>query len=590
MKNFTLSKIVFSAFFVLLGATTTFGQFTATTSGPWNDANTWGGTAPDYNLGLLETVTIPNGIDVTLDNVLQVDGIGASLTVQGSLTGSNGQGDLIINSGTVSGDGEITLDNMVFSGGTFSFTGEIQTLTATSSNGLILGAELNVVEKFTLSSGTLSVVNGGEFEISTNGVIVINSGSLQVNGGAISLTNVYDVQYSQGSSTSGFEMDGPGLRHLTIDVGQANAVTFDSDIDVDGTLLLESGTMILNGNDLTVNGTVSSAGTGAIQSTENSDITFNTTSGTNGVLRFTLTGNEVDNFIINVGNNNWVSLGSDLIVHGNLEFTSGRLNADDNNVIIEQTGAVTGYDSSSYVMTNNGGTLSMHLSSGGNSFVTFPVGTADHFMPAGIQLTSGSTSAMMEVGVDEGVFSGGVSGNDWSTDSAVVNSTWFIEPEASATGVEANIRFMWSTGMEVNGFDNTNAYVGHYNNSQWEMASNVGSSPIVNGMWSLVAAGIIDFSPFAIFSEVEMSIHETASNIALDIYPNPTAERINIDFASDISGVINMEIVDAQGRVMNNYKLTGNETSISVNHLPAGNYFVRFFNSDFTVVKKIVKL
>ena len=79
-------------------------------------------------------------------------------------------------------------------------------------------------------------------------------------------------------------------------------------------------------------------------------------------------------------------------------------------------------------------------------------------------------------------------------------------------------------------------------------------------------------------------------NVNMDIFPNPTAQRININFADDVLGTINMEIVDVQGRVMNNYKLTGNGNTIDISHLPAGNYFARFSNAEFNVVKKIVKL
>lgn len=592
MKNFT-SKIKNASmvFFMIMATVAVNAQtYTAVSSGNWSQSSTWdGGNAPSFNIGLLDNVVIPSGISVTLDNTVIVDGLLANLTVDGSLI-TTGSGALILTSGTIGGDGVLDLDNTIYNGGTFSFTGDLMTNTMTVSSSLATSAEIVIHEKFTLAGGIFSILTNGLFELHQDGMIVINSGTMTLNGGGMSLMNAYDVMYSQGSSSSGFEMNGPGLRDLTIDVGQGNAVTFNSDVDVDGTLLLETGNMILNNNDLTVNGNLSSNGTGAIQSSQNSDITFNTSGGSNGTLRFSATGNSVDDFTINVGDGQWISLASNLNIHGTLMFNSGGLNAGNHNVVIQQSGSVSGADSSSYVMTDNGGVLSMYVSSGGSAYTVFHVGTSTNYMPTGLQLTGGSSSARMEVGVDDGVMSAGSSGNNWATDSAVVNSTWFIKPETGASNVETNIRFMWKESMEVNGFNRNHAYVAHYGSGSWNMVGSATAATQMDGMWTLVANNISDFSPFAIFDQEPMSISESDAQIAFDVYPNPTTERINIDFASDITGIINMEIVDAQGRVMNNYKLTGNETSISVDHLPTGNYFVRLFTNEFMTVKKIVKL
>lgn len=592
MENFTLwIKNVFIAFFVFSTQAVFAQTFTAANSGAWSDASTWqGGTAPSFTVGALQSVVIPSGIDVTLENTVIVDGLLAALQVEGSLTSPNENGSLVFNLGTVSGDGTITLDDVIFNGGTFSFTGSINANSVTSATGVQLAADLMVNEMFTLSSGSFSVVTDGFFDVAQDAIIIINSGNLSLNNGGVGLTNAYDVKYSQGSSTSGFEANGTGLRDLTIDVGNANAVTFSNDLDIDGTLHIQSGTMILNGNDLTVNGSISSTSNGSIQSTDESDINLNTTNGTVGTLTFTATGNNVSDFTINVGDGNWVTLGSDLNIHGTLMFMSGGINADDNDITIEPGGTFGGADSTSYIITGAGGALIMRIPSGGPSFTYFPVGTSEHYLPTGIQLNSTSSSAMMRVGVNSGVMSQGTSGNNWATDSTLVNATWFIEPSVPSTTIDANIQLLWRGGMEVNGFDRNHAYVGHYTSGSWMMEGNPMAATQTSGLWSIQANNITEFSPFAVFQAAPSSIDELEAGINMNIFPNPTAQRININFSEDMLGTFNMEIVDMYGKVVDNYKLTGNGNSIDISHLPSGNYFIRFSNSDFRTVRKVVKL
>jgi len=596
MKTFTILKTGLWAIGFTLTTGIAIGQ-TAVQSGNWSDPSTWsGGTAPSFSLGNNTTVEIPDGITVTLNNTVIVDGPGvlgiggASVQIEGILN-SSGAGDLILTAGTISGDGDITVEDFIYNGGNFTFTGEINAKNVTSAATLPLAATLTIEDMFTLSSGVLNVIDGGSFILAQDAEVVINNGTMNIVGGTVNLTNTYNLTYTQGSSVTGFEIDGPGLNNVTINVGTANSVTLNSDLDVNGTLTLDEGNLILNGNDLTINGTLAASADGEIVSTNTSNISINSTNGIGGALYFSTTGHDVDDFTVNVGEDNILMIGSDLVVHGTLNLTAGHINIDDNDLEIRPTGTIMGADSSSYIITTVDGSLGMTLSGGGSTFMNFPVGTASNYMPVGIQFNSGSSTGVMRVGVDEGVLAQGTSGTDLADNQPVVNGTWFIEPDVNISDLDANIRFMWKAGLEVNGFDRASAYVGHYMTGMWEMVSSVSAATESNGMYMLTASNISDFSPFAIFGENAISgIEEATSNMMFNVYPNPTAERINIDFLGDVMGVVNMSIVDVQGRIMNNYQLTGNETSIAVDHLPAGNYFVRFNGDNFNAVKKIVKL
>jgi len=595
MKTFTLLKTGLWAIGFTLTTGIAIGQ-TAVQSGNWSDPATWGGTAPAFSLGNNTTVEIPDGITVTLNNTVIVDGPGvlgiggASLEIEGILN-SAGAGDLILTAGTIIGDGDITVEDFIFNGGNFNFTGEINAKNVTSVGTLPLGATLTVEDMFTLSSGAFNVINGGSFTLAEDAEVMINSGTMNIAGGTVNLTNSYNLTYTQGSSITGFEIDGPGLNNVTINVGAVNSVTLSSDLDVNGILTLDEGDLILNGNDLTINGTLAASTNGEIISTDESNISINSTTGIGGVLYFGTAGNEVDDFTVNVGEGNILAIGSDLVVHGVLNLTGGHINIDDNDLEIRPTGTINGADSSSYIITTIDGSLGMTLSGGGSTFMNFPVGTSTNYMPVGIQFNSGSSTGVIRVGVNEGVLAEGTSGNDLADAQPVINGTWFIEPALNITNLSTNIRFMWDAGLEVNGFDRSAAYVAHYTSSDWEMTNSIAAATESNGMYMLTATNVTAFSPFAIFGENAISgIDEVAANLLFDVYPNPTAERINIDFKGDVTGIINMDIVDIQGRIMSNYKLTGNETSIAVDHLPAGNYFVRLNGDNFNAVKKIVKL
>lgn len=76
--------------------------FTATQSGNWNDANTWGGATPPVTNDFGNTITIPSGITVT--NPIQMTVINNGL-INNSGTIENGWS--FVNSGTITNSGTI---------------------------------------------------------------------------------------------------------------------------------------------------------------------------------------------------------------------------------------------------------------------------------------------------------------------------------------------------------------------------------------------------------------------------------------------------------------------------------------------------
>src|SRR5665647_3207830 len=85
-KNYFLQKATILTITLLLGVSyaSMAATFTATTTGNWSSATTWGGTGPSFNITGVDNVIIPLGVTVTLDANLTIDNAAASLSVGGA--------------------------------------------------------------------------------------------------------------------------------------------------------------------------------------------------------------------------------------------------------------------------------------------------------------------------------------------------------------------------------------------------------------------------------------------------------------------------------------------------------------------------
>lgn len=182
---------------------------------------------------------------------------------------------------------------------------------------------------------------------------------LAAGSGTFGLSNSYNVNYTTMSSTSGFELNGTGLNNITIDVLNGNTVSLASNLVVNGTLSLTSGTLVLSDFNLTLNGNIASIGNGDISSNNNSNITINGTNSVAGALVFNGTSNAVNNFTINLGAMNILNLGGTLLVQGTLSLNSGTLVFNTANLTIAGSflgaGFLSGNSASNLSITTPGG-------------------------------------------------------------------------------------------------------------------------------------------------------------------------------------------------------------------------------------------
>ena len=94
--------------------------------------------------------------------------------------------------------------------------------------------------------------------------------------------------------------------------------------------------------------------------------------------------------------------------------------------------------------------------------------------------------------------------------------------------------------------------------------------------------------PYEISTTV--GINETTIQLELSVYPNPTTNYLQLKVESEKLENLNFQLIDLQGKVIENKKVTANSTTISMEALPKAIYFLNV-TKDNQVVKtfKIIK-
>lgn len=535
--------------------------------------------------------TFNSTADVTVNNSLWVMS-GLLNIVDGTFTMGNNS-TIVIDGGTlaVGGNGSISLTNnynVVYEGSSsntgleLSGTGLNDVTVDLTSGSVTLTSDVIIDGTLDLENGNL-ILNSNDLTIEATGNIdVTGNGTINSDGNANITINTSgslagNLTFGNGSNT---------VNNLTVNLGNSSAnVTLGSDVVVNGTLTLTQGSLTLNNNDLNfaVNGNFAAAGTGTIVSTSGSDITINSNNSFTGGLRFSTVGNTVNDLTIDLGSNNaYASLGTDLHVAGTLNLTTGMIHVWANDLIINAGGMIAGGSENSYVITEEGGNLTINLAA--NASEMFHVGTLTNYSPAVVAANTGSVTSDISVMADANVYGNGTTGTDLSNTQSVVDGTWFITSSAS-TGLDLNLQLMWDASMEVNGFDRTNSYISHYTNNMWDVTA--GASAVASGnLYVMNRNNVTTLSPFTVAdNDATLDVMNTvANNVAITVYPNPATETINFTSDKQVTDII---VYDMTGRVVKSMNAQGN--SFSVSDLTAGSYTIQLSGVDFKATQQIIK-
>lgn len=83
-------------------------------------------------------------------------------------------------------------------------------------------------------------------------------------------------------------------------------------------------------------------------------------------------------------------------------------------------------------------------------------------------------------------------------------------------------------------------------------------------------------------------IDPVAPEVRLSLSPNPATSMVKLNVAG-VNGMVNCSILDMSGRVVYNRDINAEaETMINVSNIPAGAYFVRITNDNFSKIEKLI--
>lgn len=531
------------------------------------------------DVGTTNSARIGGNVDVM--NALELtSGIlvfhGADLTLTGILTGSG------MLSGNATSNLTINAPGGMATGLRFASNGKTLnnlSVDVGAANSVDLASDLIVNGTTNLGTGTLDISG---FDLTLGGALT-GTGSIAVNGNSGLIVN------TPGGISTPLALSGTTLGDLTVNVGDSGSVSLGGDLNLSRMLYLRKGTLILNGNDLTISGIVDGNGSGAISSTNASDITIATALSSTGKVMFDLVSNTVNDLTIATINGGVASIGTDAMVDGNLTLTTGRLNIGGNTLTIGTDGSIIGGNSTSFIQTSAGGAVSMNLDAGASVATIFPVGTATSFFPASVTLHPSSASGNVNVGVYEGVFAQGTTGSLISATESTVNATWDVSSDITSN-LKLNLELAWGAQAEVNGFNRAQSYISHYMSNAWDADAMASATARGDGMFSLTRNNIESLSPFAIFDATTSDVTEDDLANNYKVYPSPATDVLVIDNLASAGTPTKVDIVDAQGRIVASFVMNGAHHSITVGALGSGVYFIKLYNAQAVTTKSFVKL
>ena len=88
-----------------------------------------------------------------------------------------------------------------------------------------------------------------------------------------------------------------------------------------------------------------------------------------------------------------------------------------------------------------------------------------------------------------------------------------------------------------------------------------------------------------------VGIKETALNISLSAFPNPTADNLTLKISDYNNEKLSYQLLDMQGKLISNVQIVEQQTQINMSSLQAATYFVNIVNQDNKKVQtfKIIK-
>lgn len=548
--------------------------YTAVKSGNFSDTATWVGNVVPPSILDTDIVRILGGVDVTLDKNLVLKGHNTEINFlynglpNGSLTSLTNY--IVVDSGNFRGNGVVDIDSMYVSNPNLWMSGKL-TLNKLTLNNVVINPIYSV--NITLHKELRLV--GGESKIQRSAVkvffdanadVVYDGGILGVIPGALDVSKGYNLRYMNINYVH-YSFHNPNtVNEFEVAVGAGNTLRITTDVFVPKKILLTSGTLKTDGFKLTFGPdcTVAPGGTASISGTSTTSINIQSLADTFGTLRFS---GAIGTVIVDSNTN--VFLGSDLAISKFFRLNNGKVWLGDNNIEIANTATMMGGNDSVYIVTNGAGKLVQQVQHLGDVF--YPVGTANHYLPAAVASNSGNVYTNVGVNVTDTVFSYGTVGFDLGVSRSVVAARWLVS--GADNTVDYNLTPYWTSAAEKNGFNSGACFVSNYIATGWDVPTAAASQQTGN-MKNIKRTAIDKWGAFIVADGNAFTSVEKAANVAKNVntYPNPALNTVYLSGLTEAMQKATM--YDITGKCVYSGRLNASDNMINISLLPSGIYKV----------------
>lgn len=105
------------------------------------------------------------------------------------------------------------------------------------------------------------------------------------------------------------------------------------------------------------------------------------------------------------------------------------------------------------------------------------------------------------------------------------------------------------------------------------------------------STGTVDQGVQHAYEIFTVGINETAIDISVAVFPNPTIENLTLQISDYNNEKLSYQLFDMQGKQLSNGQLIAQQTQINMNSLPPATYFINVVNQENKQVQsfKIIK-
>ncbi|MFN4253510.1 MAG: T9SS type A sorting domain-containing protein [Saprospiraceae bacterium] len=274
-----------------------------------------------------------------------------------------------------------------------------------------------------------------------------------------------------------------------------------------------------------------------------------------------------------------VNLAAPLSVVAELRFTSNnnKLILGNFDFTLGASGTVAGANNTKFVVTTGSGRFVKKNVK--NTNFNFPVGATTSTYNV-LTIKNSGTADDIGVRCQANVLSGGGSGTPILANA--VDASWEIT-EATAGGSNLTLTASWYATDELAGFDRANCAIRQHNGSSWAASATNAASG--TNPYTRQRSGITSLGHFAVFDGVllkptgsdrteqlsENQSFEISEN-ALSLFPNPTADWLNLRLPNEAESLAEIRVVDSGGRTTMLSRQPQPNVPLNVSALPDGMY------------------